>query len=138
MLITNEVRNKSKNIYRYSSNNAEEELKEERTESLIAISTIWDVEETWKYLEYDSKQGKLAESFLSYKQNTFSKTRELSFNDAGIQIFLTTHSPVFSILLSNSWHNPKITSFSKKKDLSSDIKSISNDETISYWKQKWA
>lgn len=110
-------------------NIAEAELKEEKNREPIA-STIWGFEEPENNLEYDSAR-KLAESFIEYINKIHFQDEELSFNDEGIQIFLTTHSPVFYTL--SNLDNPKITSFLVKKqtDLSSDIKFISNNETIS-------
>ncbi|MFC4875064.1 ATP-dependent nuclease [Negadavirga shengliensis] len=110
-------------------NIAEAELKEEKNREPIA-STIWGFEEPENNLEYDSAR-KLAESFIEYIDRIHFQEEELSFNDEGIQIFLTTHSPVFYTL--SNLNNPKITSFLVKKqpDLSSDIKLITNDETIS-------
>jgi hypothetical protein len=109
-------------------NIAETELRENRTREPIA-STIWGFEEPENNLEYDSAK-KLAESFLEYINKIHFQDENYSNYDEGIQIFITTHSPVF-YTLSNA-KNSKINSFFVKKqgDESSDIKPIANEDNI--------
>lgn len=110
-------------------NIAEAELKEEKNREPVA-STIWGFEEPENNLEYDSAR-KLAESFIEYIKQIHFQDKSQTYFDEGIQIFITTHSPVF-YTLSNLNHE-KITSFFVKKqnNESSDIKLITNDESIS-------
>lgn len=108
-------------------NIAEAELKEDRKREPIA-STIWGFEEPENNLEFDSAR-KLSESFLEYINQIHFQDKSISEFDEGIQIFLTTHSPVFYTL--SSIGNPKINSFLVKKqtDESSDIKPINSDDS---------
>ena len=110
-------------------NIAEAELKEDRKREPIA-STIWGFEEPENNLEFDSAR-KLSESFLEYINKIHFQDELISEFDEGIQIFLTTHSPVFYTL--SSIDNPKINSFFVKKqaDESSDIKHINSHDSLS-------
>lgn len=109
-------------------NIAETELRENRSREPIA-STIWGFEEPENNLEYDSAK-KLAESFIEYINKIHFQDENYSNYDEGIQIFITTHSPVF-YTLSNA-KNSRINSFFVKKqsDESSDIKPIANEDNI--------
>jgi hypothetical protein len=109
-------------------NIAEAELRENRSREPIA-STIWGFEEPENNLEYDSAK-KLAESFIEYVSKVHFQDKNYSRYDEGIQIFITTHSPVF-YTLSNS-EDPRINSFyvKKQKDESSDIRPISSENSL--------
>lgn len=91
-------------------------------------STIWGFEEPENNLEFDSAK-KLADSFLEYIEKIhFQNTNSTKF-DEGIQIFLTTHSPVFYTLA--NLDSDKIQSFlvSKSNDESSIIKPLNNQQS---------
>lgn len=109
-------------------NIAEAELREERAREPIA-NTIWGFEEPENNLEFDSAR-KLAESFIEYTKNVHFENKNYSCYDEGIQIFITTHSPIF-YTLSNK-ESSKVSSFFVKKqdDESSSIKYISNEQSI--------
>lgn len=110
-------------------NIAEAELKENRKREPIA-STIWGFEEPENNLEFSSARS-LAESFLEYISNIHFDNSGVSRFDEGIQIFLTTHSPVFYTL--SNLEDDRISAFLVKKnqDESSSIKRISpNDSAI--------
>ncbi len=109
-------------------NIAEAELKEERRREPIA-STIWGFEEPENNLEFASAR-KLALSFLEYIKSTNFENNEKSVNDEGIQIFLTTHSPIFYTL--SSLGDERISAFlvNKNKDESSSIRNISSGDSI--------
>lgn len=109
-------------------NIAEAELRENRAREPIG-STIWGFEEPENNLEYDSAK-KLAESFIEYLDKVHFQDETYSKYDEGIQIFITTHSPVFYTL--SNLENSKINSFFVKKqdDKSSDIRPISNENSI--------
>lgn len=114
-------------------NIAEAELRESRSREPIA-STIWGFEEPENNLEYDSAK-KLAESFMEYVSKIHFQDENYSKYDEGIQIFVTTHSPVFYTLA--NLENPKINSFFVKKqdDESSGIRPISDENSIALEKE---
>lgn len=107
---------------------AEAELQEERNREPIS-NTIWGFEEPENNLEFDSAK-KLAESFLEY-------TKKIHFNDdfnspydEGIQIFITTHSPIFYTLSSQNSQNTSSFYVSKNDDGVSNIRHITNEQSI--------
>lgn len=109
-------------------NIAEAELKENRNKEPIA-STIWGFEEPENNLEFDSAK-KLADSFIEYTKKIHFQNEDYSKFDEGIQIFLTTHSPIFYTLTNQNL--PNISSFYVKKqdDESSIIKQITSEQNI--------
>jgi hypothetical protein len=109
-------------------NIAEAELKENRFREPIA-STIWGFEEPENNLEFDSAK-KLSESFIEYIMKIHFNNEDYSRYDEGIQIFLTTHSPIFYTL--SNQNSPNISSFYVKKqdDDSSNIRQITNEQNI--------
>lgn len=104
---------------------AEAELSENRKRE-PAASTIWGFEEPENNLEFHSAM-ELANSFVEYLDRTYFGGSKYSDRDEGIQIFLTTHSPVFYTLAKTG--NQKISSFLVKKnsDGSSSIQRIQVD-----------
>ncbi len=109
-------------------NIAEAELRENRHREPIA-STIWGFEEPENNLEFDSAK-RLADTFLEYIDRVHFEDEDYSKFDEGIQIFLTTHSPIFYTL--GNQNNNRISSFFVKKhsDESSNIRPITNEESI--------
>lgn len=109
-------------------NIAEAELRENRHREPIA-NTIWGFEEPENNLEYDSAR-KLAESFIEYANKIHFGNAEYSKYDEGIQIFITTHSPIFYTI--SSVNSDMINSFfvRKQTDESSSIKHIANENSI--------
>ncbi|TLX78357.1 ATP-binding protein [Labilibacter sediminis] len=109
-------------------NIAEAELRENRHREPIA-NTIWGFEEPENNLEYDSAR-KLAESFIEYANKIHFGNAEYSKYDEGIQLFITTHSPIFYTI--SNVDSDKINSFFVKKqnDDSSSIKHIANENSI--------
>jgi len=77
-------------------NIAEAELREQRLREPIA-NTIWGFEEPENNLEFTSAYN-LAENFLNYLTQIHFQDEECSKYDEGIQIFITTHSPIFYTL----------------------------------------
>lgn len=109
-------------------NIAEAELMEDRKREPVA-STIWGFEEPENNLEFASAKD-LADAFMEYTDRIHFQNEDYSRYDEGIQIFLTTHSPIFYTL---SHHDsPKIKSFyvSKAEDGSSNIRPISSEQSI--------
>jgi energy-coupling factor transporter ATP-binding protein EcfA2 len=108
-------------------NIAEEELKESRIKEPKS-NTIWGFEEPENNLEYESAK-KLADSFIEYIQRV-NFDGKYEYCDEGIQIFITTHSPIFYTL--SNIENHKISSFyvTKNEDGISTIKTITNDQNI--------
>lgn len=106
---------------------AEEELKESRIKEPKS-NTIWGFEEPENNLEYESAK-KLADSFIEYI-NAINFDGNYEYCDEGIQIFLTTHSPIF-YTLSNS-NNHKIQSYyvTKNDDGVSNIRTITSEQQI--------
>lgn len=106
---------------------AEEELKENRNKEPKG-NTIWGFEEPENNLEYESAK-KLADSFIEYI-NAINFDGNLEYCDEGIQIFITTHSPIFYTL--SNIENKKINSFyvTKNEDGVSIIRTITNDQNI--------
>ncbi len=106
---------------------AEEELKEVRIKEPKS-NTIWGFEEPENNLEYESAK-KLADSFIEYI-DAINFDGKYGHCDEGIQIFVTTHSPIF-YTLSNS-ENHKIHSFyvTKNEEGVSTIRTITNDQNL--------
>lgn len=75
---------------------AEEELKENRKREPIA-NTIWGFEEPENNLEFTSARD-LANTLIEYTHRIHFGGESLGRYDEGIQIFITTHSPVFYTL----------------------------------------
>lgn len=90
------------------------------------VNTIWGFEEPENHLEFSSARN-LADNFLEYKNRIcFQDERQKQF-DEGIQIFLSTHSPVF-YTLSNVDQDSVNTFFaSKREDDSTEIRSVPKD-----------
>ena len=109
-------------------NIADEELKETRNREPIA-NTIWGFEEPENNLEFLSAK-KLADTFLEYIENIHFENKSHAKYDEGIQIFITTHSPIF-YTISNT-ESDKIQSFfvSKQNDNSSNIKPVSKNDNL--------
>lgn len=108
-------------------NIAEEELKVTKNREPKS-NTIWGFEEPENNLEYDSAK-RLSDSFLEYVNN-INFNGDYEYCDEGIQIFLTTHSPIFYTL--SNLENSKINSFyvTKNEDGVSTIRPITNDQNI--------
>ncbi len=106
---------------------AAEQLKESRIKEPKS-NTIWGFEEPENNLEYESAK-KLADSFIEYI-NAINFDNKYEYCDEGIQIFITTHSPIF-YTLSNT-ENKKINSFyvTKNEEGISFIRAINNDQNI--------
>ncbi len=109
-------------------NIADAELREERKREPSA-NTIWGFEEPENNLEFFSAK-KLADNFLEYTEKVHFQNKNHSKHDEGIQIFITTHSPIFYTLSNES--SKKIQTFfvSKLSDESSNIKQINNEDSI--------
>ncbi|MCB0737982.1 MAG: hypothetical protein KDC92_10750, partial [Bacteroidetes bacterium] len=114
-------------------NMAEAELREERKREPIA-NTIWGFEEPENNLEFDSAK-KLADHFVEYLDNIHFQDEQFSKYDEGVQIFLSTHSPIFYTLGNNS--NEKVSTFfvSKSKDESSNIRLVDHQQSIQLEKE---
>jgi predicted ATPase len=106
---------------------AEEQLKENRNKEPKG-NTIWGFEEPENNLEYESAK-KLADSFIEYI-NAINFDGNLQHCDEGIQIFITTHSPIFYTL--SNIESKKINSFyvTKNEEGISVVKSITNEQNI--------
>lgn len=106
---------------------AEEELKESRIKEPKS-STIWGFEEPENNLEYESAK-KLSDSFLEYI-NAINLDRSYESCDEGIQVFITTHSPIFYTL--SNQNNPQIQTFyvTKNEEGISSIRSINHDLSL--------
>jgi hypothetical protein len=104
-------------------NMAEVELYEQRKRE-PAASTIIAFEEPENNLEFKFERN-LAETFIKYAERIHYRDQQEHILDEGIQIFITSHSPVFYTMN----ENPKVSCFyvGKKEDGSSDIKPIPKD-----------
>jgi energy-coupling factor transporter ATP-binding protein EcfA2 len=107
---------------------AEAELKEARNREPIS-NTIWGFEEPENNLEFDSAK-KLAESFIEYTKRIHFQDEYNSQYDEGIQIFITTHSPIFYTLTNSNLTNINSFYVSKTEDGVSTIRNINNEQSI--------
>jgi hypothetical protein len=107
---------------------AEAELKEIRNREPIS-NTIWGFEEPENNLEFDSAK-KLAESFMEYTKKIHFQDGINSQYDEGIQIFITTHSPIFYTLSNQNSQNINSFYVSKNEEGISHIRQITNEQNI--------
>jgi len=104
-------------------NMAELELIRKKNRDPFA-STIIAFEEPENNLEFKHEKN-LADTFLKYANRIHYRDEKEHYNDEGIQIFITTHSPVFYTL--NEKNNVNCFYVSKKEDNGSEIKPIPKD-----------
>lgn len=105
---------------------AEVELAENRSREPKA-STIWAFEEPENNLEFMSAK-KLADSLLEYTKQVHFEDSHLAAFDEGIQIFITTHSPIFYTLGKTDDAQVKTFFVKMRDDGKSDIKLIENHQ----------
>ncbi len=106
-------------------NMADAELKEDRMREPIA-STIWGFEEPENNLEYDAA-SRLSEQFIEYISSIHFSEDEYSKYDEGVQIFITTHSPIFYTLGKRVQEKSKTYFIYKGDDNSSNVKLVEDN-----------
>lgn len=109
-------------------NMAEAELNEQRKREPIA-NTIWGFEEPENNLEFDSAK-KMADNFMEYLDRIHFNDEQDSIYDEGVQIFISTHSPIFYTLGYNNDKRVSTLFVSKSKDNSSIMKLINQDQNF--------
>ena len=114
-------------------NMAEAELREDRKREPIA-NTIWGFEEPENNLEFGSAK-KLADQFIEYLDKIHFQDENFSKYDEGVQIFLSTHSPIFYTLGYLSEDKVSTYFVSKTKDENSVIRMIDKDNSVQLEKE---
>ena len=107
-------------------NMAEVELSENRRRE-PAASTIIAFEEPENNLEFKFER-RLAQTFIDYAKRIHYKDNKTHPLDEGVQLFITTHSPVFYTLQDQSPDLVNTFYVGKKSDESSDIKPIPKND----------
>ncbi|MHC9088522.1 ATP-dependent nuclease [Tenacibaculum sp. IMCC1] len=105
---------------------AELELTEDKKRE-PSSSTIWGFEEPENNLEFHSAE-RLSNAFLEYCKKIGHKEDLLHPHDEGIQIFITTHSPIFYTLEDKDNHSVNTFYVKKESDNNSEIKLIPKDK----------
>ncbi|MFY7671573.1 hypothetical protein ACOSP6_10865 [Tenacibaculum sp. MEBiC06402] len=114
-------------------NMAEAELREERKREPIA-NTIWGFEEPENNLEFDSAK-KLADQFIEYLDRIYFQDENFAKYDEGVQIFISTHSPIFYTLGNTTSERVSTFFVNKSKDESSTIRLIDYNNSIQLEKE---